>query len=95
MYLLTYYDDLKTLVTPIGPPYLQADMAKDAMKRAILEYLKEHGCAEPDDFYASAKEQEKFYFDVESEIELSLSSFYAYLRTQNQEPFLRLFRFLI
>lgn len=74
---------------------MQADMAKDAMKRAILEYLKEHGCAEPDDFYASAKEQEKFYFDVESEIELSLSSFYAYLRTQNQEPFLRLFRFLI
>ena len=37
MYLLTYYDDLKTLITPIGPPYLQADMAKDAMKRAILE----------------------------------------------------------
>lgn len=74
MYLLTYYDDLKTLLPPIGPPYLQADMAKDAMKRAILEYLKEHG-AEPDDFYASAKEQEKFYFDVESEIELSLSSF--------------------
>ena len=62
MYLLTYYDDLKTLITPIGPPYLQADMAKDAMKRAILEYLKEHGCAEPDDFYASAKEQEKFHF---------------------------------
>ena len=59
MYLLTYYDDLKTLITPIGPPYLQADMAKDAMKRAILEYLKEHGCAEPDDFYASAKEQVK------------------------------------
>lgn len=55
MYLLTYYDDLKTLITPIGPPYLQADMAKDAMKRAILEYLKEHGCAEPDDFYASAR----------------------------------------
>ena len=95
MYLRTYYDDLKTLITPIVPPYLQTDMAKDAMKRAILEYLKEHVCAEPDDFYASAKEQEKFYFDVESEIELSLSSFYAYLRTQNHEPFLRLFRFLI
>lgn len=93
MYLLTYYDDLKTLLPPIEPPYLQADMAKDAMKRAILEYLKEHG-AEPDDFYASAKEQEKFYFDVESEIELSLSSFYAYLRTQNQEPFFATFQIL-
>ena len=95
MYLLTYYDDLKTLITPIGPPYLQADMAKDAMKRAILEYLKEHGCAEPDDFYASAKEQEKFYFDVESEIELSLSSFLRLSAYSKSRTFLRLFRFLI
>lgn len=95
MYLLTYYDDLKTLITPIGSPYLQADMAKDAMKRAILEYLKEHGCAEPDDFYASAKEQEKFYFDVESEIELSLSSFTPICVLKIKNLFLRLFRFLI
>ena len=39
MYLLTYYDDLKTLITPIGPPYLQADMAKYHFSLIIAKFL--------------------------------------------------------
>ena len=60
MYLLTYYDDLKTLITPIGPPYLQADMAKDAMKRAILEYLKNTGVLNQTIFMQVQKNKRSF-----------------------------------
>lgn len=94
MYLLLYYNDKDCQITLLKPVFSRREQAKAVLKEKTIEYLKQQGCGCAEKLFQKAQKEQEYCIDEESQIEINVEEFEAYIKTENQSPYFATFQIL-
>lgn len=94
MFILTYYDEKKCLISPIGSPFIELEKGQQLLKDAVTQQLEIWDCHKSKEFFERAQKERNFCLDLDSDIELYVEPCVVYMKTESREPFFLTFQIL-